>query len=68
MRNYPSPPRDAAPRRDEIAPTSFKTAAAIGEAQIEIGVFFQNRDEVEQVVRDAGGREREEDNLRWRDG
>ena len=46
--------------------TSFKTAAAIGEAQIEIGLF-QNHDEVAQVVRDAGGREREEDNLGWMD-
>ena len=58
----------AAMRRDEIAPaTSFKTAAAIGEAQIEIGLF-PNHDEVAQVVRDAGGREREEDNLGWMDG
>ena len=59
----------AALRRDEIAPTatSFKTAAAIGEAQIEIGLF-QNHDEVAQVVGDAGGREREEDNLGWMDG
>ena len=47
--------------------TSFKTAAAVGEAQIEIGLF-QNHDEVAQVVRDAGGREREEDNLGWMDG
>ena len=68
-RNYPSLAVAAALRRDEIAPTttSFKTAAAIGEAQIEIGLF-QNHDEVAQVVRDAGGREREEDNLGWMDG